>query len=90
MRKLSDPMPQEPRVPLESRLAYHLRCLREVATDPDLSPQERLALVRDRASRIREIRRELDARRDGVGMWAQGEGYESPRPFRQRHRIQGD
>jgi hypothetical protein len=44
---------------LESRLAYHLRCLREDATDPDISPIERLALVRDRAARIREIRREL-------------------------------
>ncbi len=42
----------------------------------------RLALVRDRASRIREIRRELDARRDRVAMWAQGASYESPRAFR--------
>ncbi|MGD0267379.1 MAG: hypothetical protein ABSD47_20910 [Candidatus Methylomirabilota bacterium] len=34
---------------LESRLAYHLRCLREDATDPDTTSVERLALVRDRA-----------------------------------------
>ncbi len=33
---------------------------------------------------------EAKARRDRVGMWAQGPGYESPRAFRQRHRIQGD
>lgn len=33
---------------LKSRLAYHLACLRENATDPDLSALERLALVRDR------------------------------------------
>jgi|GEM_PF-1338058 hypothetical protein len=39
---------------LASRLAYHLRCLREDATDPAMSSLERLALVRDRARRIRE------------------------------------
>ncbi len=33
---------------------------------------------------------EAKARRDRVGMWAQGARYESPRAFRQRHRIQGD
>lgn len=33
---------------------------------------------------------EAKARRDGVGMWAQGNKYESPRVFRQRQRIQGD
>ncbi len=33
---------------------------------------------------------EAKARSDRVGMWAQGGGYESPRAFRQRHRIQGD
>ncbi len=33
---------------------------------------------------------ELRAKQDRVGMWAQGGGYESPRAFRQRHRIQGD
>ncbi len=43
-----------------SRLAYHLRCLTEDASDPDLSSVERLALVRERAVRIREIRRELE------------------------------
>ena len=46
---------------LESRLAYHLRCLREDATDPALSALERLALVRDRAARIREIGQRLKA-----------------------------
>ncbi len=46
---------------LDARLRYHLRCLREDATDPEISPVERLALVRDRAERIREIRRELEA-----------------------------
>ncbi len=33
---------------------------------------------------------EAKARRDRVGMWTQGGGYESPRAFRHRHRIQGD
>ena len=47
------------RILLESRLAYHHRCLREDATDPAMSALERLALVRDRAARIREIEREL-------------------------------
>jgi len=46
---------------LESRLRYHLRCLREDATDPEMTSLERLALVRERARRIREIRRELGA-----------------------------
>ncbi len=46
---------------LASRLRYHYRCLREDATDPDLTSLERLALVQDRAKRIREIQRELDA-----------------------------
>jgi hypothetical protein len=46
---------------LESRLSYHLRCLREDATDPTMSNLERLAVVRDRARRLREIRRELEA-----------------------------
>jgi hypothetical protein len=45
----------------ESSLIYHLRCLREDATDPDLTSLERLALVRDRVARVREIRRELEA-----------------------------
>jgi hypothetical protein len=36
---------QEKRPPPESRLAYHLRCLREDATEPALSQLERLALV---------------------------------------------
>jgi hypothetical protein len=50
---------QKERALLESRLAYHLRCLREDATDPAMTTVERLALVRDRARRIREIRQEL-------------------------------
>ncbi len=45
---------------LASRLAYHLRCLREDATDPEISTLERLGLVRERAVRIREIRRDLE------------------------------
>jgi hypothetical protein len=48
---------------LESRLRYYLRCLREDATDPSLTALERLALVRGRAARMREIERELDAMR---------------------------
>ena len=46
---------------LQSRLAYHLRCLAEDATDPKLPRVERQALVRDRARKISEIRRELAA-----------------------------
>ncbi len=51
----------------ESRLAYHLACLRQDATDPERSTLERLALVRDRGRRIREIRNELEkvGTRDG-------------------------
>ncbi len=44
---------------LESRLAYHLRCLREDATDLELASVERLAVVRERVARIREIQRDL-------------------------------
>jgi len=37
---------------LESRIAYHLRCLREDAPDPDMTSLERLALEeKNRASR---------------------------------------
>ncbi len=32
---------------------------------------------------------EAKARRDRVGMWAQGPNYESPRAFRQRLKIRG-
>jgi len=53
---------QAHRILLESRLLYHLRCLREDATDPTLSPLERLALVRERTRRVREIRGTLRAR----------------------------
>jgi hypothetical protein len=41
-----------------SRLASHLRCLEEDATNSELSQLDRLALVRDRARRIREIEAE--------------------------------
>ena len=34
--------------PLASRLVYHLRCLREDATNSTISAVERLTLVRDR------------------------------------------
>jgi hypothetical protein len=47
---------------LESRLRYHLRCLREDATDPELTALEQLALVRDRAARIREELKAQDVR----------------------------
>ncbi len=47
--------------PRKSRLAYHLRCRREDATDPELSSVDRLALVRDRVARIREIQAKLRA-----------------------------
>ncbi len=46
---------------LESRLGYHLRCLHEDATHPDLISLERLTLVRDRVKRIREIRQGIAA-----------------------------
>ncbi len=49
------------RADLEPRLTYHLCCLREDATDPNIPAVERLALVRDRAKRIREIRLEIAA-----------------------------
>ena len=39
---------------LDSRFANHLACLREDATDPDLSCMERLALVRERARQVRK------------------------------------
>lgn len=50
------------RTHLASRLAYHLRCLSEDAADPELTSLERLALIRDRARRMREIRGTLRAR----------------------------
>jgi len=40
--------------------AYHLRYLREDATDPELFTEERLAVVLDRVVQVREFRRELD------------------------------
>ncbi len=45
---------------LESRLAYYRRCLREDATDPEMSSFERLALVKDRVARMREITQTLE------------------------------
>ncbi len=53
--------PQAQRLLLNSRLRYHRRCLREDATNPDLTTLERLTLVRDRVARMREIERELKA-----------------------------
>jgi hypothetical protein len=53
---------RELRLLLESRLRYHLRCLREDATDPEMTSLERLALIRDRARRMREIRGTLRVR----------------------------
>ncbi len=51
---------------IEDRLAYHLRCLRADATDPEQSTLERLALIRDRARRIQEIRQTLETPRRDV------------------------
>jgi hypothetical protein len=48
--------PQAQRILLKSRLAYRLRCLREDATDPDMTSLERLTLVREGVRWIREIR----------------------------------
>jgi hypothetical protein len=39
---------------------FHFRCLPDDPTDPEMSALERLALVGDRAVRIREIERELE------------------------------
>ncbi len=50
---------EESRPPLESHLAYHLRCLWEDATDLERVSLEPLALVRHRVRRIRGIREEL-------------------------------
>lgn len=47
-----------------SRLAYHLHCLREDATDPEMTAFARLTLVRDRVERMREIEQELAARKE--------------------------
>ncbi len=48
------------RVLLEARLTYHLRCVREDDTDPEMSTLERLVLVRDRTRRIQEIKHALE------------------------------
>ncbi len=60
MEKTTRPTRKD-RAGLEDRLAYHLACLREDATDPELTSLERLALVRGRVVRVREIRRALAA-----------------------------
>ena len=57
------------RLLLESLLAYHLGCLRKDATDLALTALERLALVRDRARRIREIRQELEVANVLKAVW---------------------
>lgn len=57
---------------LQGRLAYHLRLLREDASDPALTSLERLALIRDRAKRIREIRRELFTTKERVSQGPMG------------------
>ena len=57
---------------IESRLAYHLDCLTEAATDPELSKAERLALVQDRARKLRQIRRELAATGEAPRMATRG------------------
>ncbi len=61
---------------LKSRLRYHLRCLKEDATDPDLTVLERLTLVRDRVARMQEIERELSAMEGGLpnGLSKRGTG----------------
>ncbi len=51
--------PEAQRLLLESRLRYHHRCLQEDATDPDLTALERRTLVRGRAARMWETRREI-------------------------------
>lgn len=56
---------QDGRILLDSRLAYHLRCLREDVTDPERSSLERLVLVRDQARSIWEIREELEVAKYG-------------------------
>ncbi len=74
--------PEEDATLLPSRLALHLRCLREDATNPGLSSLERLALVRVRAVRIREIRQALEALRRPFGPWGRHihpEGESVPR-----------
>ncbi len=48
------------RVLLASHLPYHSRCLREDATNPDLTVLNRLTLVRGRIARMREIEREME------------------------------
>jgi hypothetical protein len=44
---------------LASRLAYHLRCLREDATDHDLSSGDWLVLVRERVRMTKETCQKL-------------------------------
>ncbi len=46
---------------LDPSLRFHLRCLRQDATDPAMSSLERLVLVRDRSRRIKGIPEEIKA-----------------------------
>ncbi len=46
---------QVQRLLLESRLRYHHRCLRDDATNPDLTALERLTLMQGRIAGMREI-----------------------------------
>ncbi len=46
---------QAQRLLLQSRLRHHRRCLQEDASNPELTPLKRLALVRNRVTRMREI-----------------------------------
>jgi hypothetical protein len=80
--------------PLESHLAYHLRCMRADATDPALSSLGRLALLRDRAARIGEIRQKMaamkkEAKAEGVRTQPQGDQYEIASTFRKLNASTG-
>jgi hypothetical protein len=52
------------RPPLEFCLHYHLRCMREDATDPVLTALDRVTLVRGREERVRGIELESAALKD--------------------------
>jgi len=51
--------PEENGDSLKSRLACHLSCLAEDATNQTLSRVEHLAFVQERSRKIRELRQEL-------------------------------
>ncbi len=69
--------PQAQRLLHNSRLRYHRRCLREDATNPDLTTLERLTLVQGRVARRREIERELEGLKTLGGPSKQGWGGKS-------------